>query len=306
MTIRRSDYDVSNTVNTTSPTAVNEATTAIFHDLYPRASYQLVDRVFHDIERLFKGEYSDFFSCETSYHNLQHTLEVALATARLISGHEQSCAKENRLGPEKARLGIIVALFHDAGYIRHTSDTDVDHGAQLTPIHVERGASFIRDYFPLIGLNRFIHTARRLVHYTGYEVALKTLRFRSSKLQTLGHIIGSADLIAQMSDRQYLEKCRDFLYPEFVAGGLDQCTMKDGNTLILYGSAEDLLRKTPDFYQQVILKRLQVYFQSVYQYAAIYFGGDNLYMTHINKNIDFLVQLIQADDLSQLKRTPTR
>ena len=36
----------------------------------------------------------------------------------------------------------------------------------------------------------------------------------------LGNMLGSADIIAQMSDRCYLEKCRDRLFPEFVWGGL--------------------------------------------------------------------------------------
>jgi hypothetical protein len=36
----------------------------------------------------------------------------------------------------------------------------------------------------------------------------------------LGNMLGTADIIAQMADRCYLEKCRDRLFPEFVAGGL--------------------------------------------------------------------------------------
>ena len=36
----------------------------------------------------------------------------------------------------------------------------------------------------------------------------------------LGHLLGTADMIAQMADRCYLEKCRDRLYPEFVLGGV--------------------------------------------------------------------------------------
>ena len=44
----------------------------------------------------------------------------------------------------------------------------------------------------------------------------------------LGHLLGTADLIAQMADRCYLEKCRDRLYPEFVLGGIAAATGTDG------------------------------------------------------------------------------
>ena len=37
---------------------------------------------------------------------------------------------------------------------------------------------------------------------------------------TVGHLLGTADMIAQMADRCYLEKCRDRLYAEFVLGGV--------------------------------------------------------------------------------------
>ena len=35
----------------------------------------------------------------------------------------------------------------------------------------------------------------------------------------VGHLLGTADMIAQIADRCYLEKCRDRLYAEFVLGG---------------------------------------------------------------------------------------
>jgi len=38
--------------------------------------------------------------------------------ARLLVGYERSHAGEQRLGAERALLGLVVALFHDAGYIR--------------------------------------------------------------------------------------------------------------------------------------------------------------------------------------------
>ena len=62
-------------------------------------------------------------------------------------------------------------------------------------------------------------------------------------------MLGTADIIAQMSDRCYLEKCRDRLYPEFVAGGLAHSGSGEVPSTAKFLSAEDLLRKTPDFYR---------------------------------------------------------
>ena len=42
----------------------------------------------------------------------------------------------------------------------------------------------------------------------------------SPAYQTVGNLVASADILAQMSDRCYLEKCHDRLYTEFVLGGI--------------------------------------------------------------------------------------
>ena len=70
------------------------------------------------------------------------------------------------------------------------------------------------------------------------------------------HLIGTADLIAQMADRCYLEKCRDRLYKEFVVGGVAIENAKPGEYMVRYKSGLDLLKKTPVFYQQVMRDRL--------------------------------------------------
>ena len=46
----------------------------------------------------------------------------------MLDGHERGAA-DGRLGGQRARLGVIVALFHDAGYIRKNTDAE-QHGAQ--------------------------------------------------------------------------------------------------------------------------------------------------------------------------------
>ena len=48
---------------------------------------------------------------------------------------------------------------------------------------------------------------------------------------------------------------------------------------------EDLIKKMPDFFENTVLKRLTNDFHSVYQYAAVHFGGRDLYMEGIQKNV---------------------
>ena len=80
----------------------------------------------------------------------------------------------------------------------------------------------LRRYLPRIGLKRYATAGAILVHYTGYERPAESIPLNDTLLRRVGHMLGTADIIAQMSDRCYLEKCRDRLYPEFVLGGLAQ------------------------------------------------------------------------------------
>ena len=55
----------------------------------------------------------------------------------------------------------------------------------------------------------------------------------------------------------------------------------------MFASAEDLLRKTPSFYQNAT-KRLDDDLGGAYQYASAHFGGTNLYMDAVQQNIRFV------------------
>ena len=57
--------------------------------------------------------------CDTGYHDLQHIMDVTLASARLMDGYERSAKSRRRaLGEELFVFGILLALFHDSGYLR--------------------------------------------------------------------------------------------------------------------------------------------------------------------------------------------
>ena len=162
------DLDVSDRVNTTDPQKVNQEINRIFLDLYPASTTNALDRAFSDLDRIYRGEVPGFHACDTAYHDIQHVLDVTLAMARLIDGYERSRVGTDPLGKDLYQLGVITALFHDVGYIRRESETQAKNGAEFTLIHVSRGAQFLKDYLPSLGMPEMADIAAALVHFTGF------------------------------------------------------------------------------------------------------------------------------------------
>ena len=300
---RGNEYDVSCQVNTTDPATVNSEVDRIFLELYPASSTEKIDRAFNDLTTLYRGERPGYHACDTAYHDIQHVLDVTLATARLIDGYERARIGLEPLDASMFRLGVIAALFHDCGYIRTLDDREHKNGGELTLTHVSRGARFLRDYLPKIGMGEVADAAASLIHFTGYEMPVSDIKVPSLAHKLLGSLLGSADIIAQMSDRCYLEKCRDRLYPEFVAGGIARKRMADGSEEVVYGSGEDLVRKTPRFYQGAS-RRLDADLGGTHVYARNHFGGQHLYLEELTKNIEFAQTIVEEGNGTVLKRNP--
>src|SRR5262249_61256925 len=105
-----------------------------------------------------------------------------------------------------------------------------------------------------------------------------------------------------MADRCYLEKCRDRLFPEFVAGGITVRRTEAGGEEVIFASAEDLLRKTPGFFKNAS-RRLEIDLGGMHQYAQSHFGGQNLYMDAVQQNIRFVEQQAAQSEIV-LRRHP--
>ena len=120
----------------------------------------------------------------------------------------------------------------------------------------------------------------------------------------LGHLLGTADLIAQMADRCYLEKCRDRLYPEFVLGGIAAATGIDGALHVRYSSGLDLLRQTPEFVRETRVQRLEGEFEHAYRYVERLFGGKNPYLEAIDRNLGYLHRVLRTERWPMLRRNP--
>lgn len=302
MSDRASEYDVTSHIRTTDPDEVHAEVSRIYRHLYPGAFTGQIDQAFHDAADLYRGEREGFRRCDTPYHDIQHVLDVTLAIARLMDGYERARAG-TPLEAALFRLGIIVALFHDCGYILAVDDTEHATGGEVTLTHVSRGAQFLREYLPSIGMGEVAEVAGQLIHFTGFEMPVAVIEVPTLRHRLLGCLLGSADIIAQMSDRCYLEKCRDRLYPEFVAGGIARKLGPDGREQVLYASAEDLVLKTPKFYEGAS-QRLDRDLGGAHQYAERHFGGRHLYLDEIRRSIDHARSLTSEQDVAALKRVP--
>jgi hypothetical protein len=303
MQFRRSDYDVTNTVQVSSVAAVRRAVDELYSRTWPGGPIDKLGTAFTDFERLFNGQFPGYLGCDTVYHDVQHTLDDTLAMARLLVGYERSHAGEQRLGAERALLGLVVALFHDAGYIRQTDDTTHRNGAEFTRTHVGRGARFLARYLPTIGMADWVSVATQIVHFTGYEVSFDQIRLDDPRDRKVGHLLGTADMMAQMADRCYLEKCRDRLYAEFVLGGV-AVSRDNGGFKVTYASGLDVLRQTPEFVSATMRNRLDGEFGGAYRYFEVVLGGRNPYMEAIEGHLDYLRQVLQTRRWSMLRRVP--
>jgi hypothetical protein len=302
---RRSDFDVTNSVQVSSPKAVLAAVEALYRPTWPGLSLEPLARAFAHFERLFAGEVPGWHGVDTVYHDRQHTLDITLALARLLVGYERQQDEDRRIGGTRAVVGLITGLFHDVGYLRRADDLESRNGAEFTRTHVSRGARFLEEYLPVLGFASWVPIATEIIHFTGYEVSFARIEANVTDRRdiTVGHLLGTADMIAQMADRCYLEKCRDRLYAEFVLGGL-ALPYADGYPQVKYASGLDLLRQTPEFVMDVRTKRLDGEFHGAYRYLEVLYGGRNPYMEAIERNVEYLRQILRSESWQLLRRRP--
>jgi hypothetical protein len=302
MAHRRSEFDVTDQIDTTEPAAVAGEIRGIYERLYQRAAPANLTQAFDDLARLYRGEFPGYHRCDTDYHDIQHVLDVTLAMGRLMDGCVRA-ANGATIGAPLFALGVVTALFHDSGYIRHRKDTKHQYGAEYTLTHVSRGARFLQEYLPTIGMGELAAAAARVIHFTGYEMPVSRIRVPAPEYRLIGNLLGSADIVAQMADRCYLEKCYGRLYPEFVLGGVTRRRIDDASEEILYRSAAELVLKVPSFYE-VVTRRLDEDLGAHYVYAEKHFGDQNLYLEEVAKNVEHARAIGSNGDLTLLRRQP--
>ncbi len=236
-----------------------------------------------DLRRLFDGEYPGFQASNTSYHDLEHTNAVVLATARLLHGlHLDQGA---RFSGQEVLVALLAAMFHDTGLIQKVGER-AGSGARHMVGHEERSIALVSAYMRTHGFGEAaIADCGAIIMATGLKQPLAEIPCRNAAISLLGKVLGSADLLAQMADRAYLEKL-PLLYREFVEAGIGE-----------YGSELELIGKTMDFYRVLAEPRLVVDLDNVMRVLRSHFrvrwGIDrNLYAEAIAGNLVYLEKLL--------------
>ena len=290
--------DPTQTVDLRDPDAVMMAIDVIMRDRFG-SSYgsPLLEKGIADLAEAFRGDYPGLLRCDTHYHDLRHAFDSGLAMARLIRGQSIATPQgaPERIDGEHALLGVLLALYHDIGLLRRTDEAHLQ-GAQLTPIHEARGVEFMRDYLSRTPLAHLAEKAElimvtRLDWHMPPAVPLLD--------RAIASLLGTADLMSQLADRAYLEKCRDFLFAEFCAFGVA------GAPGLPYPDPETLLEKTPDFCTG-LRQRMEVEYDDADRFMKIHFGGECPYEASIMRNLGHLSTALAMDDLSMLRRVPKR
>jgi hypothetical protein len=300
--VRKRDYqssrfDPTGEVDLENPVAVEMATKSILDRLYGE-SYDsaLLKQGFAILVRAYRGHYPGLLRCDTLYHDLRHALETGLTTARLLDAHAQSLTSgsADNIDGGRALLGVLLALFHDVGLLRRETEAQ-SWGAVFTPIHEERGVEFMRRYLSRTTLASVAEKAELIMPT---KLIFKMPDTWSAPDRKLASMVASADLISQLADCCYLEKCWNFLFLEFTAFGLA------GTPDSTYPDRETLMIKTYEFYSKVVLPRLEQEFCGVYRLMDAYYSGNDPYQQSIQRNLSYLDAVLTLQDFSRLRRRP--
>ena len=201
-------------------------------------------------------------------------------------------------------LGLIGILLHDTGYLKTRADDD-GTGAKYTVTHVQRSAEFAAR---LLGeksfLAREITSVQNMIRCTGVDAALSVIEFSSPEEKICGYILGTADLLGQMAADDYIEKL-PILYAEFAEAA--KYSGPKANIVAMFSSTNDLLRKTPAFWDNYVKRKLDRDFGGQFRYFnQPYPDGANWYLEKVQANIERLRQHLQhlASDTAFITHKP--
>jgi hypothetical protein len=279
------DIQLAQLLDMNNPFAVLEEVKCNFIYSYPIHEFAEVRLAFNDFIDLMDGNYPGYRRANTKFHDKKHTTDALLAISRLIDGYNIDNAE--KLNVHLTKLALVATIFHDAGYVQ-TIDDIVGTGAKYTLTHVARSINFLEKYYRRLNFTKKDFEAmKNMVQCTGLNVAIDKIKFSCEDEKILGYMLGTSDLLGQMSARTYLEKLLH-LYHEFKEANIQG-----------YESEFDLLKKTVDFYNTTLM-RLKKEFHNVNRYALIHFQtrykiNQDLYQVAIDRQINYLKTILETN-----------
>lgn len=269
-------------VNTKNAKEVSAFVEGVFTTMYPGCALGWLDHTFEQVEQLFSGQHSDYGAIDLRYHDLEHTLQATVCLTLLLEGRH-SAGVEPRVSARQFELAITAALLHDAGYLKLRADTS-GTGAKYTYCHVLRSCAFAASYLPTLGAtDHEVEAVLGAINCTGPSKQVSRLRFREPVDRIVGCALATADYLGQMAAPDYPDEL-EILYREFKES--DDFTHLPPSRR-LFSSAADLIERTPGFWKEVVLPKLESDFQAVYRFLARpYPHGRNPYLDAVEKNIE--------------------
>jgi len=285
----RGNNKLDDLIDTNSPVETLAEIKKILHLIDPSLDPSPVEKIFEDIIHLFNGKFPGYKANNTKYHNLEHTCSSTLASARLIHGlHIQG----QIFSPRLVQLCLIGTLFHDTGLIQTEKEKE-GTGAQHTIGHEDRSITLMGKYLAGKGYSlEDIRDCGHMIKCTELFLSLDEIPFHSEEVRTMGKVVGTADLVAQMADRNYQEKL-PFLFLEFQEAGMEG-----------FETPLELFQKTEEFYRRVARKRLTDILGGLTSAALYHFRkrwdiDKNLYEESIKYNIRRMKETVE-ESLLQL------
>lgn len=253
--------------------------------IQPSCNLNFLHQLHEDISQIYSGNYPGFQGSNTRYHNLQHTHSVVLATVRLLHGLNHS---GQEISPHTLKLALFCAYFHDTGMIV----TNKDYKREETAVvhirdHEARSISNLSAYLALNQLDDpQINEYRPVIQCTNLTQPPGKICFTSAESKLSGYVLGTADILAQMADRYYLERL-PFLFEEHYANGIN-----------VHNSAVELMKETTSFYKNTVAERLEKAFAGLAGAMQTHFNerwqiDENLYSTNITKNLTYLNTVLE-------------
>ncbi len=274
-------------VDTRDADAVRSEIRAQLIDLYPGADLSLFERTFDLVRAMFEGRFPGFRKIDVFYHDYQHTLQASLCMAELMQGYVRAGAIP-AIGPRDVQLGLAAVLLHDSGYLQTDADGE-GSGARYTYAHVLRSCAVAASHLPRFGvLFRELSTVMGAIRCTGPDAKIKQLYFARPEDRLLGSFLATADYLSQMAAADYPEEL-GILFDEFRQSD-DYLNVPPQERL--FKSADELIAKTPAFWERIVRPKLENEFDRVYRYLARPCpDGPNPYLDAIARNMEIIAAL---------------
>jgi hypothetical protein len=289
------DIQLANLVQMESPQAVLDEAIIVTALFSPDTDPLPIRSAFDQTVSLYQGDWEQTRGCNTDYHDLKHVTDCFLAMVRLFHGAGQTGISYT---PRQVHQGLVAALLHDAGYLQNSEDNE-GTGAKYTAWHVRRSMDFLQQHFAAFGLQESeIHASLSMIHCTDLNCDPASVPFPDKTAEQIGKMLATADILAQMADRTYLEKLL-FLFYE-----LDEARIH------IYGDEVDLLHQSKDFYIRMA-QRFEIQLSSsnrfmIHHFKARWKIDDDLYQQAIDKQRVYLTKVLMNTDndpLDQLRRS---